>query len=122
MDLFRSMAELAGVAGETGLDGLSLAPLLRNPQAPLAREALHFHYPHYYSTTTPVSAVRVGDWKLLEYYEDGRLELFNLREDPGEQHNRAPDQPERALRMQRRLEAWRQAVGAQRPERDEHHP
>lgn len=117
MDLFRTIAEITGVPGETGLDGLSLVPWLRNPEARPTRDALHFHYPHYYSTTTPVSAVRAGDWKLLEYYEDGRTELFNLRDDPGEQHNRASEEAERATALRRELAAWRQAVGAQLPER-----
>ena len=47
------------------------------------------HYPHYYATTSPVSSVRTRDWKLMEYYEDGNLELYNLADDPGEQHNLA---------------------------------
>jgi arylsulfatase A len=116
MDLFRTIAEVVGVSGLTGLDGVSLVPLLRNPQASLARDALCFHYPHYYSTTTPVSAIRAGDWKLLEFFDDGRLELFNLRDDPGEQHDRATEEAARARELWRQLEAWRQAVGAQRPE------
>ena len=115
MDLFRTFAAAAGVNGETGVDGLSLLPLLRNPRARLARETLYFHYPHYYPTTTPVSAIRDGDWKLLEYFEDQHVELYHLREDPGEQTDLAARQPAQADRLRRRLDEWRQAVSAGLP-------
>jgi arylsulfatase A len=62
---------------------------LRNPAARLNRDALFFHYPHYYATTSPVSAVRARDWKLLEYHEDGHLELYNLANDLAESNNLA---------------------------------
>lgn len=120
MDFFRTLTEAAGVSadacGDSGRDGLSLLPVLKDPQAKLNRDALFFHYPHYYPTTTPVSAVRQGDWKLLEYFEDGRLELFNLRDDLSESENRAERHAEKARELQRRLAAWREAVGAQLPE------
>jgi len=115
MDLARTFAEVAGVSFDTALDGVSLAPLLRDPRGTLGREAIYFHYPHYYATTTPVSAARFGSWKLLEYFEDGRLELYNLRDDPGETTNLAPGLPDRARALRARLEAWREEVGAQRP-------
>jgi arylsulfatase A-like enzyme len=97
---------------------VNLAPLLRNPAAKLTREALYFHYPHYYATTTPVSSVRVGDWKLMEYYEDGRLELYNLAEDPGEAHDLAKARPADASNLQKRLHLWLDEVGAQLPTRN----
>ena len=115
MDFFRTFAELVGGNGETATDGLSLLPLLRDPRARLPREALFFHYPHYYATTSPVSAVREGDWKLLEYFEDGRTELYNLREDPSEQRDLAARDPERAARLRERLHRWRREVDAQAP-------
>jgi arylsulfatase A-like enzyme len=115
MDLFRTFAAAAGVKGETGLDGLNLVPLLQNPQARLDRKSLFFHYPHYYPTTTPVSAIREGDWKLLEYFEDQHVELYHLREDPGEQTDLAARQLAQAERLRRRLAEWRQAVGAGLP-------
>ncbi len=61
---------MAGLPGSetTDGDGCDLAPLLKDPGGKLARDALYFHYPHYYSTTTPVSAVRAGGWKLFHYY------------------------------------------------------
>ena len=119
-DWFRTLTEAARVRpasdGDAGCDGLSLVPLLRDPQTRLDREALFFHYPHYYRTTTPVSAVRQGDWKLLEYYEDQRRELYHLREDPSEARDLAAEQPEKAAELRRLLDAWRNEVGAQLPE------
>ncbi|MDP3072930.1 MAG: sulfatase [Opitutaceae bacterium] len=114
-DFFRTFAELAGADGGTASDGMSLLPLLRAPRATLPRDALFFHYPHYYATTSPASAVLAGDWKLLEYFEDNRAELFNLRDDPGEHHNRAADSPDRAAELRARLHVWRSEVGAQMP-------
>lgn len=115
MDLFRTFAEAAGVNGETGVDGLSILPLLRNPQSRLDREALYFHYPHYYPTSSPVSAIREGDWKLLEYFEDRHVELYHLREDPGEKTDLASRQPAQAERLRSRLDEWRRRVEARLP-------
>lgn len=120
-DFFPTILELCGIsltgkaAPKGPLDGQSLAPLLHNPTARLNREALFFHYPHYYMTTTPVSAVRAGDWKLLEFFEDHRLELYHLRPDPGEQRNVAADQPDRVRALRDRLHQWWDEVRAQLP-------
>jgi arylsulfatase A-like enzyme len=77
VDFYPTMLEMAGLAGDpkhnAHVDGMSLAPLLRSPGAWLSRDELYFHYPHYYPTTTPVSAVLSRDWKLLEYFEGRRL-------------------------------------------------
>jgi arylsulfatase A len=82
-------------------------------QAP-ARQ-LYWHYPHYYPTTTPVSAMRTGVWKLIEYLEDSRIELYNLKDDLGEQHDLANDYPKIAQEMQANLKSWRKSVDAQMP-------
>jgi arylsulfatase A-like enzyme len=113
-DLFRTICEMAGQPAPAG-DGLSLVPLLRNPEARLAREEFYFHYPHYYATTTPVSAIRTREWKLLEYFEDSRLELYHLGRDPGEEQDLAAKNPEKVRELRARLEAWRQQVGARLP-------
>jgi arylsulfatase A-like enzyme len=97
------------------LEGLSLAPLLKDPKAKLDRDTLYFHYPHYYPTTTPVSAVRQGDWKLLEYFEDNRIELYNLADDLAEARNLAATHPDSAGRLRTQLHAWRKSVNAQIP-------
>ena len=119
-DFYPTILKMTGLAGDAAhnaaVDGVSLVPLLKNPQAALGREAIYFHYPHYYPTTTPVSSVRAGDWKLLEFHEDQRVELYNLAADPGEQNDLAAQLPERAEQLRRRLHAWREAVDAQMPE------
>ncbi|OHB80252.1 MAG: hypothetical protein A2W31_03155 [Planctomycetes bacterium RBG_16_64_10] len=117
-DLYRTLVEAAGVevaAGEVCGDGISLVPLLRDVDAALPRDTLYWHYPHYYSTTTPVSALRSHDWKLLEYLEDGRLELYNLRDDLAEQHDLAEQNPAQTAVLRDQLHAWRTNVGAQMP-------
>lgn len=117
-DLFPTMLDAARVDARPDgpIDGLSLFPLLQDPKSKLDRDALYFHYPHYYQTTSPVSAIRQGDWKLLEYYEDGRTELYNLAENPGESTNQASDNPKLAKQLQSELHQWRMRVGALHPE------
>jgi arylsulfatase A len=124
MDLFHTLRATGAPAAPEGrtartppdtADGLDLTPLLKNPAAKLSRDALFFHYPHYYETTTPVSAVRAGDWKLLEYLEDNRVELFDLAADPAEKTDLATQQPARAKELLQRLHAWRASVGATMP-------
>ncbi len=83
----------------------------------LDRQAIYWHYPHYGNQGgTPGSAVREGNFKLIEFFEDGRLELYDLREDPGERRNLADRDPDRARRMQRLLAEWRTAVAARIPQ------
>lgn len=115
-DLNPTVAELAGQTPAPQPDGLSLAPLIQNPRAKLKRDALFFHYPHYYETTTPVSSIRQRDWKLLEYHEDGRLELYNLAQDPTESKDLAASQTDIRDSLAARLREWRKQVDAQMPE------
>lgn len=115
-DLFYTLLDAAGVSATAQpADGVSLTPLLKNPAGHLQRDALCFHYPHYYVTTAPVSAIRAGDWKLLEYYEDQRVELYNLRDDLSEKTELAAAQPEKAQQLRDRLHAWLSETGAQLP-------
>ena len=116
-DLFPTLLSAAGVGLEPGveLDSRDLSPLLRDPAVSLGRESLFFHYPHYYDASTPVSAVRSGPWKLLEYLEDNRVELYHLGEDPGETRNRATEEAQRAKELAQRLRAWRRDVDAAMP-------
>jgi len=117
-DLYPTLLQAAGLGDKAmeGVDGVDFTPVLRNPKAKLSREALYFHYPHYYLTTTPVGAVRKGDWKLLEYFEDGRIELFNLKNDLGETKDLSSAQPKVAKALATELRSWRQEVGALLPE------
>jgi arylsulfatase A-like enzyme len=115
-DLFATIAEIAGAKGvPAGTDGESLVPLLRRTGG-LRREAVYWHYPHYHpGGATPYGAVRKGDYKLVEFFEDGRLELYNLKEDVGEQKDLAADQPDRAKEFRELLSRWRASVGARMP-------
>ena len=119
IDYYRTILSMAGLPGDREhnrtADGIDLTPLLRDPEHKPDRAALYFHYPHYYATTTPVSALRVGHWKLLRYYEDSRIELYNLAEDLGEQRNLAGEEQEIASALAERLEAWWGQMGAQHP-------
>jgi len=119
IDFYPTILEMAGAGGDpkhnAAVDGRSLAPLLKDPRARLAREELFFHYPHYYATTSPVSAILAREWKLLEYFEDGRTELYHLGRDPSETSNLASAEPEVARRLHERLRAWRAEVNAQLP-------
>jgi len=124
MDFYPTILEMTGVPGDpeqnAALDGRSIVPLLRDPAAKLGRQDLFWHYPHYYPTTTPVSAVRSGDWKLLEYLEDGHVELYNLADDLGETKDLSAELPDRAAALREKLHAWRKAVDAQMPQPGEH--
>ena len=98
------------------IDGLDISPLLRNTRASLPREALYWHYPHFSNQGgRPGGAVRAGDWKLIENYEFGDLELYNLANDIGESRNLAKAEPARAEKMRAMLKAWRDRVGATMP-------
>ena len=95
--------------------------MLKEPGKPLAREAIFQHFPGYLASgpglwrTTPVGVVQSGDWKLMEFYEDQRLELYNLAEDIGETRNLAAEQPGKARELQARPAAWRGAIQAKMP-------
>ncbi|MBL9182409.1 MAG: sulfatase [Verrucomicrobiaceae bacterium] len=123
VDVMPTLAEIAHAAPPTDqpLDGESLAPLFRDPAASLKRDAIYQHFPGYLGAgadtwrTTPVSLVEVGDWKLMEYLEDGRLELYNLKEDVGESNNLAASMPEKAKELHAKLQSWREAIKAPMP-------
>ena len=123
MDLYATVLEITGLkeAARKGLDGISLVPLLRQ-DGEFKRDALFWHYPHYQhyqlGGTTPYGAVRAGDYKLIEFFDDMRVELYNVREDIGEQRNLAAQMPEKADELRTRLHAWRKEVGAQMPSRN----
>lgn len=117
MDHYATLLEAAGVSPEPGqvIDGKSLLPLLRGSGS-FRREAIFWHYPHYHpGGATPYSAVRSGDWRLIEFFEDNRIELFNLKDDPAETRDLAASEPAKADALRRRLHAWRRQVGAQLP-------
>jgi arylsulfatase A-like enzyme len=119
-DFYPTFLEVAGLPlrPEQHMDGVSLMPLLRGDTT-FKRGAIFWHYPHYGNQGgTPGSSVREGDWKLIEFFEDNRLELYNLAEDPGESTNLAATQPETAARLHALLKDWRVSVCAAIPERN----
>ena len=126
MDLSPTLLEIAGLNVESGhrLDGLSLVPLLRSEKS-LRRDALFWHYPHYQhyqlGGTTPYSAIRAGDYKLIEFHADNRIELYDLRDDVGERRELSAQMPEKAAELRNRLHAWRKEVGAQMPTPNPNH-
>lgn len=118
-DLFPTLLGQCGLGDKAGtaVDGVDLSPLLRDPAMTLERGPLCFHYPHYYPTTSPVSAIREGDWKVVEYLGDGPApELYNLASDPGESRNLADEEREKRDELLARLREWRASVDAQMPE------
>jgi arylsulfatase A len=118
-DYYPTILELAGLKGDKernkAIDGISLVPVLKNSSAELNREALYWHYPHYYATTSPVSAIRQGRWKLLEFFEDNHVELYNLESDLGESNDLASTNPKVANQLRDKLHAWRKSVNASMP-------
>lgn len=123
MDLFATLPEACGIKSEAH-DGVSLVPLLRGTGG-VERSELFWHYPHHQhyqlGGAMPYSAIRSGDWKLIEFHDDDRVELYNVREDIGETRDLATTQPEIVKRLRARLHAWREEVGAQMPEPNPHH-
>jgi len=116
-DFYPTLLPLAGLASrpEQHRDGINLAPLLRGDTMPGDRP-LFWHYPHYGNQGgSPGAAVRKGDYKLIEFFEDGRIELYNLAEDIGEQHDLSKTIPEKAAELRGLLHAWQESVGARFP-------
>ncbi len=91
-------------------------PLLRQT-APLQRESIFFHYPNYafHGDNRLGGAIRTGDYKLIEFYDDSTVELYGLASDIGEQHDLAAQMPERAAAMKAALDQWLVASGAEMP-------
>jgi arylsulfatase A-like enzyme len=111
------MLDMAGLPlrEKQHVDGISLTPLLKQ-DGDQPERALFWHYPHYGNQGgSPGAAVRLGDWKLIEFFEDGRIELYNLREDIGEQQNLAESNPEKAKELADLLHAWQKRVDARFP-------
>jgi arylsulfatase A-like enzyme len=115
MDWFPTVLELAGVKlPDKRPDGASLVPLLRDAAAKLDRDVF-WHFPCYIGGGGPCSAVRSGDWKLIEFFESKSTELYNLAADPGEKNNLAASDPERAAGLLAKLRTWQESTGAPRP-------
>lgn len=122
MDFYPTFLDIAGLPllPKQHQDGVSLVPLLRS-NGLLNRDALFWHYPHYSNQGGfPGGAVRMGDWKLVERYETGTVDLYNLKDDIGERNSLADKEPTRVETMRARLHDWYRATGAKflRPKAD----
>lgn len=132
LDLYPTLAAAAKatIPSTTTLDGVNLLPLLTE-STPLAERPLFWHFPIYLQAyrkndletrdpkfrTRPGSAVRLGDWKLIHYFEDNALELFNLADDIGEQQEISQENPEKTLKLFDLLKCWRKDTNAPIPTR-----
>jgi arylsulfatase A-like enzyme len=115
IDLPPTIAQACGVRFPQAIDGVSILALLEGKTS-LARDALFWHYPHYSPQGgKPGGAMRQGDFKLIEHYESGRRELYDLAGDAGEQRDLIESQVERAAQMAEKLAAWRRSVRAAMP-------
>lgn len=129
MDLFATILDICGKAdaaskppfaatatGFSGRDGVSLVPLLKQTGT-ISRSELFWHYPHHQhyqqGGTMPYAAIRSGDYKLIEFYNDKHVELYNIAKDIGEKNDLAAAEPETARRLRERLHAWQAEIGAQ---------
>ncbi len=114
-DLFPTLRALCRLGGNEPVDGENLEPLLKERRS-LPSRSLYWHYPHYANQgSRPGGAIRDGDWKLIEFYDTGRRELFDLGRDFKESTNLADKQPEKVKELAGKLAAWREQVGAQMP-------
>jgi len=119
-DFYPTILAMAGAQGHPThnmhVDGMNLLPLLKDPAHRLNREAIYWHYPHYHpGGATPYGAVRAGDWRLVEFYEDGHADLYNLRDDIGERNNLALQMPKKTAELRQKLQMRRESVHAQLP-------
>ena len=126
VDFHPTLLEIARAKGDPGrqLDGTSFLSLLRSPEkAAGERPPLYWHFPGYLQgkedigawRTTPAGVIRVGDYKLLEFFETGTIELYNLKDDISEENNLAGKMPDKAKDLHRKLIAWRKATNAPMP-------
>lgn len=116
MDFYPTILEITGVPlkPDQHMDGMSLVPLLRGEQ--MDRGSLFWHYPHYGNQGgSPSTAIRKGSYKLIEFYEDNHLELYNIEADISEENNLVDKMPQKARELHSELEEWREEVGARLP-------
>jgi arylsulfatase A-like enzyme len=108
------------------LDGESLVALLEDPSARLKRTSIYWHFPCYLQgsgdprgpfRTTPAGAMRRGDWKLIEFFEDGTLELYNTKDDISERNDLSEHMPQKVKELHEAMLRWRQQVNAPIPTR-----
>lgn len=116
MDWFPTVMELAGWKGEgsPAADGQSLVPLLRDGSR-LPERDVFWHFPCYIGGAGPCSAIRSGEWKLIEFFESGTSELYHLPSDPGESRDLSDSESGKSRELLSRLHAWQANMKAPRP-------
>lgn len=114
MDFYPTLLHFAGLPArpEQHLDGLDVSAVLKDPKAAFKRERLYWHYPHYHRTK-PYAAIRRGDWKLIEFFETGKTELYDLSRDGNEKVDQTTAYREIVVDLKEDLHAWQKSVGAQ---------
>jgi len=117
-DFYPTLLKMAGIAGnpKQTLDGVDFSPLMEG--GGIKERNLYWHFPHYsnHGMQSPGGAMRSGDYKLLEYFENGTVQLFDLRTDPYEQHDLAAAMPGKVKKMKKQLHAWQKKVHAAKME------
>jgi len=122
LDFYPTLTHIAGAnpPADQPMDGANITPLFRGQS--IAGRALYWHFPGYLQAygpgawrTPPVSVLRAGDYKLIEFLEDNRLELYNLADDVGERHNLVDTQPDKTRQLHDQLKAWRRRIDAPMP-------
>jgi len=121
VDFYPTLAQAAGArrTPTQAADGVSLLPLLKDAEAHLDRDTFYWHYPlekSHFLGGRSAGAIRKGDWKLIELFDTGETELYDLAQDPSEQHNLASELPEKKHELLEALHAWQRSVGAAIPE------
>jgi arylsulfatase A-like enzyme len=120
VDFYPTFYRVAGVDPDPRqyLDGVSILGLLKNPNASVARDTLYWHYPlakpHFLGGRSS-GAIRKGNWKLIEFFDDGHLELYNLKDDIGEKNNLAEKMPRKTAELYELLKSWRKSANASVP-------
>ena len=116
-DLFPTLLELAGIENPIKVDGKSLVPLLKGES--FNKRPIFWHYPHYGNQGgDPSAAIRLGNWKLIKYFEDGRNELYDLKNDIGEKFDVLSSYPKIAAKLNKTLEEWLISTNAKIPDVD----
>lgn len=124
-DIYPTLIDIAGVEGDknhnASMDGVTITPLLEDAEASLNRD-LFWHFPHYHAGgDSPYTAIRSKNWRLIEFHEDGALELYDLDADLGESNNLAAAQPGISTALHGKLKQWRKEIGAQMPTDNPNH-
>lgn len=123
-DFYSTILDMLGihpvVNGKNGIDGMSLVPLLKEQKEgteQIKSRAIYWHWPNYsnHGEQSPGGAIRYGDYKLIEYFENYTVQLFDIKTDPGEQHDLSKQIPEKVKQLRDMLHAWRKSVGAEMP-------